>query len=193
MKIKAILLSLAVSSTLLVGCGTKTPAPAPAPKSTPTPVVVVTPGKTDVVTTASIVDQTNAFEQAISKQGTWIIAILKDLTFNTDLVLEGVFVNGKKDASGKDILERKIALYTQDAKHVVTNRFTLTAPKLTIKSPDARIQSGIFKGDLYVQDKNFQLVDAKVDGNIYFFNDVAKSSFKMDATSSVTGKKELKK
>ena len=45
-------------------------------------------------------------------------------------------------------------------KHVVTAKFTLTAPKLTIKSPEARIQGGIFKGDLYVTSRNFKLTDA---------------------------------
>ena len=65
-----------------------------------------------------------------------------------------------------DVIQRKIGLYTQDANKTVTARFTLTAPKLTIKSPEARIQSGTFKGDLYVSAKNFQLVDAKVDGDV---------------------------
>ncbi|HRU41984.1 MAG TPA: hypothetical protein P5021_08385, partial [Candidatus Diapherotrites archaeon] len=69
----------------------------------------------------------------------------------------------------------------------------LTAPKLTIKSPNARIQGGTFKGDLYVSAKNFELVDATVDGNVYFTTDDAKSGFKMDDKSKVTGKQELKK
>jgi len=94
---------------------------------------------------------------------------------------------------GKDIVQRKVALYTQDENRNVTNRFTLTAPKLTIKSPEARIQSGTFVGDLYVESENFQLVDTKVDGNVYFTTQEAKDTFKMDEKSSVTGKQELKK
>ena len=110
-----------------------------------------------------------------------------------ELVLDGEFKNGKKDSAGKYIIQRKIALYTQDANKTVTNRYNLTAPKLTINSPNARIQSGTFKGDLYVSAPNFQLVDATVDGNVYFTTDEAKSTFTMDATSKVNGKQELKK
>ena len=53
----------------------------------------------NVVTTASIVNTAAAFENAISNKGTWIIAILKDLTIDKDLVVEGEYKNGKKDTS----------------------------------------------------------------------------------------------
>lgn len=181
MKIKAILLAVAITATVFTGCATKKE-PAPTP-----PAETKDQTKTDVVTTASIVNDITAFEKAISKDGTWIIATLNDLTSTKDLVLEGEFKNGK------DVIQRKIALYTQDSNQKVTNRFTLTAPKLTIKSPNARIQSGTFKGDLYVETKDFQLVDAKVDGNVYFASEEAKAGFKMDGTSSITGKQEVKK
>lgn len=201
MKIKVLVLTLVLLVSLFVGCA---PAPAPAPAPTPTPT---TPAPTepsqgtpnppdttpDVTTTASITDDPAVFEKAMSSTGTWIIAALKDLTFDKDLELTGEFKNGKKDEAGKDIIQRKIALYTQDDKRNVTARFTLTAPKLTVTSPNARIQSGTFKGDLYISAKNFELVDAKVDGNVYFTTDEAKSTFKMDDKSSVTGKQELKK
>jgi len=150
------------------------------------------PEQTDTETTASIVDEEAAFKSAISSQGTWIICTLKDLSFDEDLVLEGNFINGKKDEAGKDIVQRKIALYTQDENRTVTNRFTLKAPKLTINSPMASIQHGTFTGDLYVSQDNFKLVDAKVDGNVYFTTETAKSTFTMDETSSVTGKQEVK-
>jgi len=99
----------------------------------------------------------------------------------------------KKDSAGNDVIQRKIALYEQDENRKVTARYTLTAPKLTINSPEARIQSGTFKGDLYISSKNFQLVDTTVEGNVYFTNEEAQSTFKMDETSKVTGKQELKK
>lgn len=169
----------------------------PAP-TTPKPTVPVTPTvpapttPVDAVTTASIVNEAAAFEKAIAKDGTWIIATLKDLTIDKELVLTGNFKNGKKDAAtGTDSIQRKIALYTQDDKKNVTARFTLTAPKLTILSPNARIQSGTFKGDLYVSVSDFKLVDAVVDGNIYFTTKEAKATFIMDAKSKVTGKQEL--
>lgn len=185
MKIKALLLTVAVAATIFTGCAQK------AEPTTKTETKQET--KTDVVTTASVVKDADAFQKAISKDGKWIIAILNDLTIDKDLVLEGEFKNGKKDANGKELIQRKIALYTQDDKRNVTARFTLTAPKLTVKSPMASIQHGTFKGDVYVESANFQLVDAKVDGNIYFASEEAKSTFKMDDKSSVTGKQEIKK
>ena len=143
----------------------------------------------DAISTASITYKAAEFEKSLSANGPWIICALKDLSFDKPLVLDGDVYNTKTPPA----VQRKIALYTQDEKRTVTARFTLTAPSLTIKSTNARIQSGIFKGDLYVSAKDFQLVDAKVDGNVYFTTQEAKDTFKMDAKSSVTGVQELKK
>ncbi len=202
-RIASLALSTVLALGILSGCGAKgTPnaTPAPTAKATTTPAATPAPTtaaketpKADAVTTASIVNDQAAFIKAISKDGTWIICTLKDMTIDKELVLDGEFKNGKKDANGKDVIQRKIGLYTQDANKKVTARFTLTAPKLTVNSPNARIQSGTFKGDVYVTAKNFELVDATVDGNLYFTNDDAKATFKMDATSKVTGKQEVKK
>lgn len=186
MKIKALLLSTVMAAALLAGCGSKE---ATTTKTTE-PAKTTT---TDAVASASVTDKADVFAKSIGKDGKWIIAITKDVTVDKDLVLEGEFKNGKKDAAGKETLQRKIALYTQDENRKVTARFTLTAPKLTIKSPVASIQHGTFKGDVYVETNDFQLVDATVDGNIYFKDDAAKAGFKMDATSKVTGKQEIKK
>jgi len=142
---------------------------------------------TDAVTTASIVDNEQAFVEAISNTGTWIICLTKDLTVDQELVLDGEFKNGKKDDAGNDIIQRKIALYSQDENRNITARYVLTAPKLTIRSPKASIQHGTFKGDLYVDVNDFELVDATVDGNVYFTKQEYKDSFNMDGTSRVTG------
>lgn len=145
-----------------------------------------------VTTSASIVDKEDAFLKAISSTGTWIIATTKDLTFNQELVLAGEFKNGKKDKDGKDIIQRKIALYAQDDKRNVTARYTLTAPKLIIQSPEAGLWNGTFKGDVYVSAKDFTLFGATVDGNIYFTTDEAQATFKNNK-GTVTGKTELRK
>lgn len=200
MKTKSLLLILVLLTALFVGCAGEEPAPAP----DETPQVeepdqeqegeVNNPPETtpDVMTTASIVDTQEAFEKAISAEnGTWIICTLTDLEFNKELVLDGEYKNGKKDDDGNDVIQRKIALYTQDEDRNVTNRYTLTAPKLTINSPNARIQSGTFVGDLYVSANNFQLVDAKVDGNVYFTTEEAQSTFTMDENSEVTGEQQM--
>jgi len=192
---------------------TPTKPPLVTPPVTPpvvTPPVVVTPP--DTTTSASVVDNITDFQKSISKDGNWIVAILNDVTTDKNLVLDGKFLNGKKDAvTGVALVQRKLALYAQDDKHVVTARYTLTAPKLTILSPEARIQGGTFKGDVYVNSKDFLLTDAtivgdvyvhstdfklttnaKIQGNVYFDNIEAQKTFTTDATSSVTGKQEHK-
>jgi hypothetical protein len=190
MKIKSILLTLVLLTSIFVGCA-KEPAKVTPPVTPPQ----TTPAETtpNVVTTASIVNTEAAFEKAISSTGTWIIALTQDLAINKDLVVDGEFKNGKKDADGKDIIKRKLAPYAQDENRKVTARYTLAVPKLTVQSPNGTIEHGNFKGDLYLSSKGFQLIDATVDGNIYFTTDEAKSTFKMDATSKVTGKQEIKK
>ncbi len=148
---------------------------------------------TDAVTSASIVDNAKAFQKAISSSGTWIICITKDLAIDKEISLDGEYKNGKKDDAGKDVIQRKVALYSQDKDRKITARYTLSAPKFTINSPEASIQHGKFRGDLYVTVKNFQLVDTTVEGNVYFTTDEAKSTFKMDDKSKITGKQEVKK
>lgn len=195
MKFRNILLALIIIMSLFTGCTQTQDAnpPEATPPQTSPPDTATPETAPDVMTTASIVDSNEAFEEAISDNGTWIICTLKDLTFDNELVLDGEYKNGKKDDNGKDIIQRKIALYTQDENRNVTGRFNLTAPKLTINSPNARIQSGTFIGDVYVSAENFQLVDATIEGNLYFMTEDAKSSFTMDETSKVTGTQEMSK
>jgi hypothetical protein len=191
MKAKALLLSIAIAATVFTGCAAKettTPAPAEKPATE-----AKTETKTDAVATASVTDDAAVFAKSIGKDGKWIICATKDLTTDKELVLEGEFKNGKKNTDGTDAIQRKIALYTQDADKKVTGEFTLTAPKLTIKSPKARVQNGTFKGDIYVETTDFQLVGAKIEGNIYFASEEAKAGFKMDEKSTVSGKQEVKK
>ncbi len=203
MKVKVIIAILLLCPFLLTGCGKNngggnaTPTPAKLDETGTTPAVTTPPnaspteGPTDGVTTASIVNDEEAFLNAISANGTWIICLLNDLTLAQEITLDGNFTNGKKDDAGKDIIQRKIALYAQDENRNVTARYTLTAPKLTINSPEASIQRGTFMGDLYVNAENFKLVDATVEGNIYFKDAQIQSTFSMDETSKVSGTQGL--
>lgn len=191
MKIRNTLMISAILVSLFTGCnaqGTPNPTTQQTTQSTTTTTTTV-----EATSSASIVNTAEAFQKAISSNGTWIICLTKDLTIDKDISLDGEYKNGKKDDNGKDIIQRKVALYSQDANRNITARYTLTAPKFTINSPEASIQHGTFKGDLYVNVKNFKLVDATVDGNVYFMTDEAKNTFKMDDKSKVTGKQELKK
>lgn len=211
MKLKAVLLTLVMFTLLLTGCGngatgdnntTTTPAPTQAATTAPTTApattdAATTPGATsgndtpDTVTTASIVNTEEAFLNAISNEGTWIIAITQDMSIDQDLVVDGEYKNGKKDDAGKDEIQRKIALYSQDEERTITARYTLTAPKMTFSSPNGSIQHGTFKGDLYVDVADFQLVDATIDGNVYFTNQEYQDSFVMDETSKITGEQKV--
>jgi hypothetical protein len=214
MKMKLVVVTIMIVMLMLTGCkkttgnnadvsGTPQPTAGATATTAPTSEATTTPEPTtaaatpttaaDVVTTASIVDNEEAFLKAISKDGTWIICLTKDLTTDQELLMEGEFKNGKKDEAGNDIIQRKLALYSQDEKRNITARYTLTAPKLTISSPKASIQHGTFKGDLYIASTDFQLVDSTVDGNLYFTSEEAKNTFSSDDNSKVTGKQELVK
>jgi hypothetical protein len=190
----------------LVGCTTPKPQTSTSPSASVKPSASAAPSATspatgspagsagpsqtpaDSVTSASIVNTAEAFEKAIGKNGTWIICLLNDLTIDKDLVVDGDFKNTKDPPKS----QRKLAFYAQDESRKVTASYTLTAPKMTINSIDCAIWNGTFRGDLYVAGKNFQLIGATVDGNVYFMNAEAQSTFKMDENSKITGVKQLK-
>ncbi|MBU3216853.1 hypothetical protein LL033_15030 [Clostridium estertheticum] len=144
-------------------------------------------GKQELVTTLNEVDTAASFEKAISKDGIQTIDMKKSLTINKNLVVDGEF------RSDKALLQRKINLYSQDKAKNIGDRFTLAVPKLTIKSTETSMEHGTFKGDLYISANNFQLIDTKVEGNVYFTTPEAKNTCKMDAKSKVIGKQELRK
>lgn len=169
-------LGLVLAFVLLAACGNNNEPAAQEPAKEAT---------TDAVTSASVVNTEEAFLNAISKDGTWIIAVLNDMKIDKDLVLEGEFTN-------KDAAARKIALYAQDADHKKTATYTLTAPKLTVKSENAKIQGGTFVGDVYVEANGFTIADAKVEGNVYFANEDFKSTFDVSKEGVVTGVTEVK-
>lgn len=178
-KILSFSLLLLLVLTLVTGCTSEEPPSNNEPTGE---------GQVDAVTTASIVNNVDDFEKAISKDGTWIICILNDLTTDEELVLEGEFHD--KDDPTRD-LYRKIALYAQDDDHNITEEYTLTAPKLTIKSPNARIQNGTFVGDIYVEENGFNLNGTDVQGNVYFASEEYKDSFTME-NATVSGVTEVK-
>jgi hypothetical protein len=194
LKIKALLISLVLAVALLSGCGDDNNDTTDDVQDEQTPVEDegatdkdTVDEDTDATTTPSIVNEESAFKEAISADGTWIIATLNDLTFEEDLVLEGEFHN-KGDSEQE--LYRKLAPYTQDEDRNITERYTITAPKLTVKSPNAKLQGGTFVGDIYVEANGFTLSDAKVEGNVYFANEEYKESF-VQEEGEVTGETSL--
>lgn len=145
-------------------------------------------GVEDVVASASIVYQADAFVKAASKEGNWIFTTLGDLTLDKELVVAGEFYNKDDKAQG---IYRKLGLYSQDAERNVKAAYTLTVPKLTVQSENFKIQNGTVKGDVYVEAKGFTLAkDTTIDGNVYYASEDAKSSAVIEG--KVTGKQEVK-
>ncbi len=133
---------------------------------------------TDGTTAASVVASADEFEAAAAADGTWIVAALDDITIDGDVVLDGDFEN-------RDVVDRKIALYAQDADRNVTDRYTLTVDRLVIRSENARIQGGTVVGDILVEADGFRLIGATVEGNVIFADAAYEGSFSMeDATVS---------
>jgi len=192
MKIKAILLSLALGATLLVGCGAKEEATTTTPAKTE--VATKETAATDAVTSASIVNDQATLQKAVSKEGSWIILATKDLTVDKEIVIEGDLTKADKaDATKKVAAGRKLILLTRDDKKVTTGTFTLTAPKLTVKSIDTTLEGGTFVGDVYVEAKGFAVEAIKIQGNVYFATQELKDAFKLGEGGSITGTTEVTK
>lgn len=142
--------------------------------------------KIDIIATASVVMDADAFVKGLAADGFWLVAALNDITLTEELVVDGEFIHREKIA-------RKLALYTQDADRNVIDRFTLTAPKMTIKSENCKVQGGVFVGDVYVEANGFEVNNATIEGNIYFATQEYKDSFILDEEKGkVTGAMEVK-
>ena len=159
-------------SITLIGCGNKESADTAEETK-----------EADAVSAASIVDTAQGFQKAAGDDGTWIIAVTQDIAMDQEIVVDGQFTR-------RDEIYRKIALYAQDEDRNVTDRYTLTAPKLTVRSENTRIQGGTFVGDVYVEANKFHVYDGKVEGDIYFAKEEYKDSFSLQKGGEVTG--ELK-
>ncbi len=159
MKIKTIVLMIAVAALLV----------APAVSAQ------------DAVSSASQVVDEDSLLNAVSDDGEWIVIIQEDISTDQDLVLEG-----EKEKGGE--FARKVALYDQDDERNITDRYTLEAPSITVKSPKTAFYAGTFIGDVYVESEDFSLTsEVTVEGNIYFENEAAKESFTIDGGATVTG------
>ncbi len=187
-KTMSILLALLLAMTLFVACGQEEETPA---EDTTTEDAGTESGteEVDVVTTASIVDNGQAVVDGLSADGTWIVATLNDTETDQDIIVEGLFYD--KDDESSDIY-RKLGLYTQDADHNILEQFTLTAPKMVVRSENFKIQGGTFIGDVYVEANGFNVGKAAtVDGNIYFASQEYMDTFVVDETAEVTGTQEV--
>lgn len=135
----------------------------------------------DTVSSPSVVVDEESLLDAMSADGTWIVIFENDFSTDEELVFEGEFTNNGE-------VDRKLALYKSAEDHSVAERYTLEAPSITVKSPNTRFKAGTFVGDVYVEANNFKLTTGfTVDGNIYFENEEAKSTFTIQEGAEVTG------
>lgn len=191
-KTLGIILASILMMTIFVGCAPKVEE---VPATTETAETADAPATTeeetvDVVTTASIVDNGQAVIDGLSANGTWIVATLNDITIDQEIIVEGLFYD--KDDTTADIY-RKLGLYTQDENRNIIDSFKLTAPKMTVRSENFKIQGGTFVGDVYVEANGFNVGKAAtVEGNVYFATQEYMDSAIVDESGKVTGTQEVK-
>jgi len=173
MKKLFIVLSVFLLSLSLTACGSNEPVDDKEP--------MVDEQEPDVITSASQATNGEELVSALSKDGTWIGIALNDITYDKEIIVEGEFTN-------RDVIARKIALYASDEDHKKIASYTLTAPKLIIKSENFLLKGGTFVGDVYVEAPGFKLQDAMIKGNLYFKDAELRKSSTFIAPASVTGK-----
>lgn len=130
----------------------------------------------DVVSSASITNDPAAAEKAMGEDGTWIIAPTTDMRFNSELLIEGTFDQG-----------RKLGAYKSNDAHKLVDRYTVYAPQFTVESPNTLFKGGYFVGNVVVKAKGFTLEDGFIAGDLYFENEEYKSDFTKKAGAEVLG------
>lgn len=140
----------------------------------------------DVLTVA------NEEELAIALKEDYRITIKNDIETNNELIMEGDFSKTDTTEGNKvSHIGRELNLFYIDKSNNVINSYTLSVPKLVIKSNDTTIKGGKIKGDIYVESNGLILDDTKVEGNLYFKNKNNEDSFKLQNTASVSGNIEV--
>lgn len=198
MKAKSLAVALFLGVAVLVGCSTTNTQDKNQNNTTNNGITTgdkgnlttENPGDTDVVSSASLASDEETLKKAL--KDSWIVLLKNDITTDKDIVVEGDFTKPDKNDSNKMVpAGRTIALY-ENGDNNTTKSYTLTTPKVTVKSKDTKIEGGTIVGDIYVESDGFELENAKVEGNVYFSKQEYKDSFKKDDKSTVTGVQEVK-
>ncbi|MFO8065907.1 MAG: hypothetical protein R6V29_14910 [Spirochaetia bacterium] len=127
-------------------------------------------------------------QEALGPDGSWIILFEDDLTVGEEVVVSGEVY----EEEGAEEPRRKLALYAQDSDRNVTDRYTLTTPRMVVQHMNTRIQSGTVSGNVYVEAEGFELVNgATINGNLYFADEELRDSANIDDSSEVIGSTEI--
>lgn len=131
----------------------------------------------------------SSLQDAVGPDGSWIILFDDDLTVNQEIEISGEVY----EEEGAESPRRKLALYAQDADRNVTDRYTLTVPRLVVDHANTRIQSGRISGNVYVSAEGFELTRGGIiNGNLYFSSQATRDSATIDDTSMVVGSIEVR-
>lgn len=190
-----LLLTIVLGATLLIGCtNSKTPEQMPVvPSEKPIVEQPAETPKVDAVTSPSLAKDVTILEESMGINGSWIVLVKNDITTDKELIIEGDFTKQDKEDKTKMVpAGRKLAIYDRNAEKVTTAKYTLTAPKLTVRSNDTTIQGGTFVGDIYVNANEFTIKDVRIEGNIYFASQEFMDSFDIEEGAVVTGVREVK-
>ncbi|MCC5894656.1 MAG: hypothetical protein JJU16_04275 [Alkalibacterium sp.] len=131
--------------------------------------------------TQSVVNDEDSLLEGLSNEGGWIVIFQDDVSSDEELVM----VDGFENNNGE--VERKLALYEQDADRNVTGTFTLSAPSITIQNENTRLQYGTFEGDVYVEANGFKLLGGTIDGDLIFASEEFEESAEIDDDATITG------
>jgi len=135
--------------------------------------------------TQMTVTNASTLQNAAGPDGSWIIIFEDDVTVDQPVTVFGAVY----EEPGAEAPRRKFALYAQDENRKVTARYTLTVPELIVHHLNTRIQAGTVAGDVYVEERGFELTSgATIKGNLYFASQELQDSANISDDSTVTGK-----
>lgn len=127
---------------------------------------------------------TDDLQEALGPDGAWIILFEDDVVATEEITISGEVY----EEEGAEAPRRKLALYTQDADRNVTDRFTLTVPRLIVEHENTLIQAGEVAGNVYVNADGFELRSAAtINGNLYFATEAQRESADISDDSQVLG------
>jgi hypothetical protein len=123
-------------------------------------------------------------QEALGPDGGWIVIWTGDTTFSEEVTVSGEVY----EEEGAEAPRRKLALYAQDSDRNVTDRYTLTVPRLVVDHANTRIQAGEVAGEVFVNAEGFELTSgATINGNLYFADEATQESASISDDSTVMG------
>ncbi|MFW6208695.1 MAG: hypothetical protein ACOC7X_08310 [Spirochaetota bacterium] len=176
-----LLLIITLASFAFIGCGGGEQEAEEATEET---------SEVDATSRPTEMTATNAsnLQEAVGPEGSWIILFNEDLTVGQEVSVSGEVY----EEEGAEEPRRKLALYAQDQDRNVTDRYTLSVPRLIVHHMNTSIQSGTIDGDVYVEEEGFELTGGgTIDGNLYFATEELRESANITDDSTVTGEIEI--